>query len=231
VSRKIVILLGHPGAGKGTQAKEIMNLLNIPQISTGDMLRDAIARKTSFGQEAAERMDAGRLVDDQIVNGIVAERIAQPDCRSGFILDGYPRTVSQADTFQKHLRADDQLFVIEIFADAQDIVQRLMGRLMCLGCGDIYNKYSKAPLKDGICDRCGESLVARSDDKEDLIKERFRLYNDETFPLIKHYQFGGCYFRVDGMKPIQEVTREIIEILEGKESLVSALKGGNTALA
>src|SRR5438552_1741156 len=121
MDRKIIIFLGHPGAGKGTQAKEIMRLLNIPQISTGDMLRDAVVRQTLFGKEAKERMDAGDLVSDGIVNGIVAERITEPDCAAGFILDGYPRTVSQAETFQNALRPDDQLFVIEIFAEEASI--------------------------------------------------------------------------------------------------------------
>src|SRR5262245_46863211 len=144
MGRKIIILLGHPGAGKGTQAKEIMRLLHIPQISTGDMLRDAIARQTSYGKEAKERMDAGRLVSDSIVNGIVVERIAGEDCSRGFILDGYPRTVQQADTFSKELRQHDQVFVIEIFADAVIIIDRLVGRLMCPGCGEIYNVYSRA---------------------------------------------------------------------------------------
>src|SRR5262245_65700294 len=132
MARRILILMGHPGAGKGTQAREIMHRLNIPQISTGDMLRDAIARKTSYGVEAKAKMDAGELVSDEIVNGIVRERIQQDDCKNGFILDGYPRTVTQAETFRQTMRdKDDQLVVIEIGANSEDLTNRLVGRLMC----------------------------------------------------------------------------------------------------
>src|SRR5690349_260066 len=147
MGRKIVVLLGHPGAGKGTQAKEIMRVLQIPQVSTGDMLREAIARETSYGKEARERMDAGNLVDDAIVNGIVEERIGRSDCASGFILDGYPRTVGQAQTFDRSLHKKDRMYVIEIFADAMKIIDRLVGRIMCSDCGEIYNRYSRAPQR------------------------------------------------------------------------------------
>ena len=229
--RKIVVLMGHPGAGKGTQAKEIRRVLNIPQVSTGDMLRDAIARQTPFGREARERMDAGHLVDDAIVNGIVAERIAAPDCTAGFILDGYPRTVKQAQTFQHELRKEDRMFVVEIFADAVSIIDRLVGRLMCSGCGDIYNKYSRAPQTQGVCDRCGKQLVTRSDDREDLIRERFKQYNDETHPLVNHFQKKGWYHKVDGMKPIREVTKEILTIVDGDEVMTPVRRGGKNSLA
>ena len=213
--RKIVIFLGNPGAGKGTQSKAIMRQLAIPQISTGDMLRDAVARQTSFGKEAKERMDAGELVSDKIVNGIVAERILRDDCQKGFILDGYPRTVSQAETFAKELKADDQLYVIEIRAQSANLVNRLVGRLMCPSCGDIYNIYSRVPKSNNVCDRCGHELMHRSDDREDLIQERFKTYDGETYPLVKYYQSQGVYRQVDGMRPIAEVTKEIMNIVDG----------------
>jgi adenylate kinase len=212
--RKIVIFLGNPGAGKGTQSRAIMRQLNIPQISTGDMLRDAVARQTSFGKEAKEKMDAGELVSDDIVNGIVAERITQEDCARGFILDGYPRNVAQAETFRKELKADDQLYVIEIGAESANLVNRLVGRLMCPGCGDIYNIYSRVPKSDKICDRCGTALIHRSDDREDLIHDRFRTYHGETYPLVEFYQKKGVYRRVDGFRPIEEVTKEILSIVD-----------------
>src|SRR5215831_8482574 len=142
MGRKIIILLGYPGAGKGTQAKEIKRRLNIPQISTGDMLRDAVARQTQLGKEAQQKMQAGELVSDDIVNGIVAERIERDDCKAGFILDGYPRTVQQAETFHKKLKPSDRLFVIEITSNPAGAAGRLLGRLMCPGCGEIYNVYS-----------------------------------------------------------------------------------------
>src|SRR3974377_1131853 len=158
MGRKIVILLGHPGAGKGTQARSIMQRLQIPQISTGDMLREAIANKTAFGCEAKARMDAGELVSDAIVNGIVGDRIQRDDCAKGFILDGYPRTVSQAETFRRQMSNGDVFFVIEIGADSEQLrkEKRLIGRLMCPGCGEIYNQYSKMPKSNNVCDICGK---------------------------------------------------------------------------
>jgi adenylate kinase len=215
MGRKIVILLGHPGAGKGTQARAIMHRLDIPQISTGDMLREAIAKKTSFGCEAKARMDAGDLVSDSVVNGIVAERITRDDCKKGFILDGYPRTVQQADTFSKTLTKGDELFVIEIGANSDGLTKRLTGRWICPGCGEIYNTFSRAPRVEGTCDICGWSLFHRSDDREDLVRERFRTYKEETYPLVQYYQQLGVYHQVNGMRPIEEVTKEILSIVDG----------------
>jgi adenylate kinase len=217
MGRKIVILLGHPGAGKGTQARAIMHRLDIPQISTGDMLREAIAKKTSFGREAKARMDAGELVSDAIVNGIVAERITRDDCKKGFILDGYPRTVAQAQTFGKTLVKTDRLSVIEIGANSDELTGRLTGRWICPGCGEIYNTFSRAPSVEGVCDVCGWTLFHRSDDREDLVRERFRTYKEETYPLVQYYQKLGFYHRVDGIRPIEEVTKEILSIVDGDE--------------
>jgi adenylate kinase len=233
MGRKLVILLGQPGAGKGTQAKEIMRELRIPQISTGDMLREAIARRTAYGIEAREKMDAGNLVSDDIVNGIVSERIAQPDCARGFILDGYPRTVQQAETFQRQMKKDDQLYVIEIGAASEDMVNRLVGRLMCPQpkCGAIYNIYSRAPRTNGVCDRCGGRLIRRSDDREDLIRERFKTYQEETYPLIEFYRNLGVFHHVDGLRPIAEVTRDILDILETEAELTPTPKGGKQKFA
>jgi adenylate kinase len=194
-----------------------MHRLSIPQISTGDMLRDAVARQTSLGRAAKERMDSGQLVSDDIVNGIVDERIARDDCRNGFILDGYPRNVQQAETLQKKLGESDRLFVFEIGAKSDKLLQRLVGRLMCPGCGEIYNTGTKAPANDNLCDICGKALVHRSDDREDLIKERFKGYAEETHPLVEYYSKLGVYRKIDGMRPIAEVTKEIIGTLETEE--------------
>jgi adenylate kinase len=149
------------------------------------------------------------------VNGIVAERIEDEDCKKGFILDGYPRNVAQAETFKRMIKPDDRLFVIEIGVDSSKLVGRLTGRQMCPGCGDIYNIYSRAPKSNRICDRCGRQLVQRSDDREDLIKERFRTYDGETHPLIEFYQKEGVYHQVDGMRPIDQVTKDILSIVDG----------------
>ena len=226
MGRKVVILLGQPGAGKGTQARAIMHRLSIPQISTGDMLRDAVGRKTSFGREAKRKMDAGELVSDAIVNGIVAERISREDCKKGFILDGYPRTVQQAETFGNQMSNGDQLAVIEISADSADLTNRLVGRLMCPGCGEIYNTYSRAPEQEDVCNVCGKKLFRRSDDREDMIQERFRTYRDETFPLVEFYRNFGVYHKVSGMKPIEAVTKEILAIVDSEAMLTPTRKGG-----
>ncbi|HEY2380968.1 MAG TPA: adenylate kinase [Terriglobia bacterium] len=216
MGRKIVILVGHPGAGKGTQARSIMQRLQIPQVSTGDMLREAIANKTPFGCEAKTKMDAGELVSDTIVNGIVADRIQRDDCQKGFILDGYPRTVSQAYTFRAQMNSGDELSVIEIGADSERLRQekRLIGRLMCPGCGEIYNQYSRVPKADNMCDKCGKGLIHRSDDREDLILERFRTFRMKNQPLVEFYKSLGVYHQVDGMRPIGQVTEEILKIIE-----------------
>lgn len=228
MGRKIVILLGHPGAGKGTQARAIMHRLDIPQISTGDMLREAIARNTSYGRKAKARMDTGELVSDSIVNAIVAERITRGDCQKGFILDGYPRTVQQADTFRNELVNGDEIFVIEIGANSNGLTNRLTGRWICPGCGEIYNTYSRAPKREGVCDVCGWSLFHRSDDREDLVRERFRTYKEETYPLVQYYRQLGVYHQVDGMRPVEEVTKEILSILdEKKKARMPAASGGN----
>lgn len=230
MGRKIVILLGHPGAGKGTQARAIMGRLKIPQISTGDMLRDAVARKTSYGLEAKAKMENGELVSDEIVNGIVADRIKQKDCKKGFILDGYPRTVQQARTFRRHIKNGDCLSVIEISAEADSLTSRLVGRLMCPNCGEIYNTYSPTPKKQGLCDLCGARLIHRADDREDLIRERFRTYREETFPLVEFYDKLGVYHQVDGMRPIEEVTKEILSIVD-KEEALTPTDGGTQSFA
>jgi adenylate kinase len=227
MGRKIVILLGHPGVGKGTQARSIVGKVGIPQISTGDMLREAISNKTPYGREAKEKMDAGELVSDSIVNGIVDERVKREDCKKGFILDGYPRNVTQAETFRAQVGKNDELSVIELSADSQRLrsEKRLIGRLMCPRCGEIYNAYSKAPKRDQICDLCGSSLIHRSDDREDLILERFRTFREETQPLIEFYKNLGVYHQVNGMRPIKDVTEEILSIIN-KKKLTPVTKGG-----
>jgi adenylate kinase len=233
MGRKIVILLGHPGAGKGTQARSIMQLLQIPQISTGDMLREAITNQTPFGCEAKAKMDAGDLVSDAIVNGIVADRIQREDCKKGFILDGYPRTVSQAETFRARMADGDDLSVIEIGADSERLrkEKRLIGRLMCPGCGEIYNQYSKVPKMDNVCDICGKGLIHRSDDREDLILERFRTFREKNQPLADFYRRLGVYHHVNGMKPIAQVTEEMLKIINSEKVPAPVNNGGSKSIA
>lgn len=212
-----MILLGSPGAGKGTQAKEIVRRLKIPQISTGDILREAMTRENGLGKEARLQMEAGKFVSDATVNGIVVERIVREDCGSGFILDGYPRTVPQAETFHRHLKGNDRLFVIEIRVEDSNILERLVSRLMCPGCGEIYNSVSRTPKQADVCDTCEKVLVRRADDREEMILERFRTYREETFPLVEHYRKTGCYHKVDGHRPIAEVSKDIRKIVDCEE--------------
>lgn len=214
MGRRVVVMIGQPGAGKGTQARAIMQQLSIPQISTGDILRDAISRKTQLGMEAKAKMDAGDLVEDRIVNEIVAQRIERDDCAGGFILDGYPRTVQQAKVFQQTLGVDDQFFVIELAVDSGKLIDRLVRRCICRSCGEIYNLDSRVPQQQDVCDRCGGALMHRTDDRAETIAERLRTFEAETFPLIEFYRSYGVYHQVNGMRPIEQVTGEILAILE-----------------
>jgi adenylate kinase len=226
MGRNVLILLGYPGAGKGTQAKEIMRRLHIPQISTGDMLRDEIKRKTTYGKQAKELMNAGRFVDDVVVDAIVAGRIRRDDCRKGFILDGYPRTVAQAETFSLGMRTDDRLWVIEISADPEHVMSRLLGRLMCPNpdCTQIYNVHSRVPTVEGVCDKCSSELMHRPDDVMEKIQERFVHYRAKTDPLVEYYKKTGCFRQVDGRPPAAEVTRQLMALIDGED-----LEGDMTA--
>ena len=217
MGRYVLILLGYPGAGKGTQAKTVMSRLNIPQISTGDMLRDEIQHGTSYGKEVKELMAAGKFVDDKIVDAIVANRIRREDCARGFILDGYPRTVSQAETFSHELRPGDRFWVIEIAADPEHVMSRLLSRLMCPSCNEIYNVQSRMPQVTGVCDKCGTALVQRPDDVRDKIQERFVHYRAKTDPLVEYYKRTGRFHQVDGRPPAAEVTRQLMAIIDGEE--------------
>jgi adenylate kinase len=219
MARNILILLGYPGAGKGTQAKEIMKRLKIPQISTGDMLREEISRGTTNGRQARELMAAGKFVPDGVVDAIVAGRIRRKDCQKGFILDGYPRTVAQADTFSKELAADDKFWVIEIWADPDHVMSRLLSRLMCPNpeCAEIYNLNTRMPKEVGVCDKCGSVLIHREDDEEEKIRERFVHYRAKTDPLVEYYKKTGRFQKVDGRPSATEVTRQLMTIIDGEE--------------
>ena len=219
MARNVLILLGYPGAGKGTQAKEIMRRLKIPQISTGDMLREEIAQDTEYGRAAKELMAAGRFVPDAIVDGIVAGRIHREDCRNGFILDGYPRTVAQAATFSQELKTDDRLSVIEIAADPDHVMSRLLGRLMCPSptCTEIYHIHTRPPKVEGVCDKCETRLMHRPDDVREKIQERFVHYREKTDPLVAYYKGTGRFFLVDGCPGASEVTRQIMGIIDSED--------------
>lgn len=191
-----IIMLGAPGAGKGTQARKIEELHKIPQVSTGDMLREARKEGTELGLEAARYMEAGNLVPDDVVVGIVAERLKADDMANGFILDGFPRTVPQAKALDEMGVAID--YVLNIVVDEDEIVTRLTGRLTCTGCGFMHHKAFLPPKQEGICDQCGSALTQRADDNEETVRNRLKVYDDQTAPLVAFYGEKNLVKDIDG---------------------------------
>ncbi len=211
-----LILLGPPGAGKGTQAQRLVERHGIPQLSTGDMLRAAVSAGTEVGLRAKAVMDAGKLVSDEIVNAIVSERLDQPDCQIGFILDGYPRTLPQADAVTQMLAAKDMNLtgVIELRVDDEVLVDRIAGRYTCANCGAGYHDTNLKPQKDGVCDKCGSTeFKRRADDNAETVRTRLQAYYKETAPLLGYYYAKGLLKGVDGMADIDTVTAQIEELL------------------
>ncbi|SCW90241.1 Adenylate kinase [Rhizobium mongolense subsp. loessense] len=211
-----LILLGPPGAGKGTQAQRIVEKYGIPQLSTGDMLRAAVHAGTEVGKRADALMKAGRLVPDEVVNAIVSERIDQPDCANGFILDGFPRTLIQADATETMLRAKglDLSVVIELKVNDDELIRRVAGRYSCAQCGSVYHDTDKAPEREGVCDKCGSThFKRRPDDNPETMTARLQVYYKETSPLIGYYYAKGKLKSVDGMADIDHVTGEVDTIL------------------
>lgn len=212
-----LILLGPPGAGKGTQAQRLVEKYGIPQLSTGDMLRAAVRNGTEVGNRAKAVMDAGKLVSDDIVNAIVSERIDQPDAARGFIFDGYPRTLAQADVAEsmlakKHMELDA---AVEIRVDDDVLVERIAGRYTCARCGAGYHDTSLKPKVEGVCDKCGSrEFKRRPDDNAETLRTRLQAYYKETSPLIGYYYAKGKLRTVDGMAGVDEVTRQI-EVMIG----------------
>lgn len=208
-----LVLLGPPGAGKGTQAKRITDRYRVPHLSTGDMLREAVAADTAVGRQAKAIMDAGRLVPDDVMNRLVAERIAQPDCARGFVLDGYPRTVAQAEALDRLLaeRGPGLDVVLEIAVEDEALIERISGRFACANCGAGYHDRFKQPRTPGVCDACGShDLVRREDDKTETVRARLDAYHAQTAPLLPYYRDKGLLATVDGMAEIDEVTVEIL---------------------
>jgi adenylate kinase len=213
-----LILLGPPGAGKGTQAEAITEARGLVQLSTGDMLRQAVKAGTPIGQEAGTIMEAGGLVPDEIVIKIIAERIAAPDCAQGFILDGFPRTLKQAAALDVLLASTNKRIdaVIELKVDDAALIDRISGRYMCANCGASYHDTNCKPKVAGVCDRCGsKDFVRRSDDNAETVKNRLMAYYRETAPLIGYYFAKGKLKSVDGMAPISDVASQIEVILAG----------------
>jgi adenylate kinase len=226
-----IILLGPPGAGKGTQAKLISETFDIPQISTGDLLREHVARKTELGLKAKAAMDRGDLVSDDLVCDMVADRLLVADCRRGFILDGFPRTVRQAewlDDYLAKLRKGKDLasqqacaapVVIRLIVEYNLLLQRIVGRRSCPTCGRIYNIYFQPPKDDELCDIDGTPLVSRRDDSEDVVAERLRAYEQLTLPLVDYYGAKGRLVEVNGDQPVENVMAQAFKAIENVHRL------------
>jgi adenylate kinase len=209
-----LLLLGPPGAGKGTQAERIAAKYRIPHLSTGDMLREAVAANTEIGRQAKSIMDAGRLVPDDVMIRLVAERIAQPDCARGFILDGFPRTLAQAEALDRLLeeRGLELDLVVEIAVDDEALIERISGRFACARCGAGYHDRFKQPKVPGVCDACGSrEFLRREDDNAATVRARLEAYHAQTAPLLPYYRDKGLLQVVDGMAEIDQVTAEVLE--------------------
>ena len=212
-----IIMLGAPGAGKGTHAKKITEKFGIPAISTGDIFRENIKNGTELGKKAKEYMDAGNLVPDELVCDLVVDRLKQDDCKNGYILDGFPRTITQAEALTAALAKDDDAidYALEIFLEDQAIIDRMSGRRVCKSCGATYHVVNIPPKTEGVCDECDGELLVRDDDAPETVKKRLDVYHEQTAPLIDYYKKQGILKVIDGSKGLDTCFEEICGILEG----------------
>ena len=210
-----IIMLGAPGAGKGPQAKKIADFCKVPHISTGDIFRANIKQGTELGKKAKTYMDAGELVPDELVCDLVVDRIQQDDCTEGFILDGFPRTIPQAEALTNALNAIEQKmeYALNIDVPDENIIHRMAGRRACVGCGATYHVEFNPPKVTDVCDVCGEELILRDDDKPETVKNRLNVYHEQTKPLIDYYEKQGIVHTIDGTQTMEEVFSDIRKIL------------------
>lgn len=210
-----IIMLGAPGAGKGTQAKKIAEKYHIPHISTGDIFRSNIKNGTELGRQAKTYMDQGLLVPDELTVNLVIDRVQQEDCKDGYVLDGFPRTIPQAEALTKALDSLGQKmdYAIDVDVPDENIVNRMSGRRACVSCGATYHVAYAAPKKEGICDVCGAELMLRDDDKPETVQKRLGVYHEQTQPLIDYYTKAGILKSVDGTKDLDDVFKAVTEIL------------------
>ncbi|MBQ6830466.1 MAG: adenylate kinase [Clostridia bacterium] len=207
-----LIFLGAPGAGKGTQAEIVSEHLNIPTISTGNIIREALKSGTEMGLKAKEYIESGKLVPDEVVIGIIQDRLAEADCANGFILDGFPRTIPQAEALDRMGIVIDRVIDIEVADDV--IARRVSGRRVCPACGASYHVDYKKPAVDGVCDKCGDTLVQRKDDHPDTVKERLQVYHDQTEPLKDYYAAAGKLVIVEGQEEVADTTKLTLAAVE-----------------
>ncbi|MCL5670707.1 MAG: adenylate kinase [Acidobacteria bacterium] len=218
---QILVFLGPPGAGKGTQARVVAKELGIPHISTGDILREAAQEKTSLGLAAKAKMNKGELVPDDVICEIVKQRLSKPDCSGGAILDGFPRTIAQAEFLEGILQRTGrgEALVLNIDVETESIIRRLTGRRTCSTCGEIYNIYLNPPRQDGICDKDGGKLIQRADDNEEAIRTRFRAYEQDTLPLIDYYKRRNALHQVDGSGEPEVITERLLSFVKTHDYL------------
>lgn len=211
-----IVLMGPPGAGKGTQAEFIKKQYPIPHISTGDMFRDAVSRGTELGKEAKKYMDDGKLVPDEVTIGIVEERLTKKDCKGGFLLDGFPRTTIQAETLDRILDAAGRKIdaAINIAVPSEILIERMSARISCQECKAVYNLKSNPPAQEGICDKCGGRLVQRSDDRGDTVAKRLEVYLEQANPLLAYYEQQGVLYEIDGNRNSADVFADVKSLLE-----------------
>lgn len=210
-----LILLGPPGAGKGTQAKRISSEMNIPHISTGDIFRENLKKETELGKLAKTYMDKGLLVPDSVVIDIVADRLEKDDCKNGFLLDGFPRTVEQADALKKVLAENNSKVdaALNIEVENEELLIRLTGRRVCKKCGESFHIKFQAPKVEGVCDKCGGELFQRDDDSLETAENRLKVYGEQTAPLINYYKNEGTLFDIDGAQDVEDVFADIVKII------------------
>lgn len=206
MSAKVIILLGPPGSGKGTQSKRLSVQLKIPHISTGDLFRENLSKKTDLGIKAKEFIHAGKLVPDELVIDMLFDRIGRSDCTAGYLLDGFPRTIPQAEVLGKFLNEKGhEIVVLNLLVSDENVVKRISGRLTCVKCGHLHNRYFSAPIKDNTCDLCGGNLIQRADDKKEVVEERLRVYKAQTKPLIDYYRAKNLLTDING-----ELEQEVV---------------------
>jgi adenylate kinase len=206
-----LIIFGPPSAGKGTQAQRLSKRYGIPQIATGDLLREAVAKQTPLGVKIKSYLDTGRLGPDDLIVQLISERVSKPDCSNGYILDGFPRTMGQAEELEKMTQVD---IVLNIVVDFEALVERAIGRRICKECAAVYHVSFNPPKAPGVCDKCGSELIQRDDDREDTVRSRLRIYMEQTAPLVVYFKKKGNLVDIDGSKGIDGVFDQLVEAIE-----------------